>query len=310
MLYKGTFIFSLLIILLISSKRFIAQPYVPYSTVFNCQTEFDVDQVVQLLPPEILKKNGVKDITVWQYKNDTILFESSRNEFDSLGRCIRDFTFIIDYKKDWVYDEFNNVIEHFDSTSKRSRSHLVFTNIYNSQDKLSKSLSFYLPDSCEVCNFKNLNTLVTDNCRDTCLFQSIDFFYDSLNQCVKTNKQIYQARNNYYEKIESSYMYNSKGQMIQKNEFDSLKYFYSKNGRLKRCEKLSSNRKEIISYKYDKRGRLVNLNIKRDRYHSERIAFTYNEKELISTWQYYRVNKRQNGKIKAVFKRQLVYTFF
>ena len=274
----------------------------------NTPFQFGAGFVVQVIDQKIIQKNSVKDIIVWQYKNDSTQFESTKHTYDSTGRCISMFTFIIDYKVLWKYDNLNNVIEEYDSTNSKLRWHSLFAYSYDEKGNIIKRISHYLPDTCEICNYKTENKITADKCRDTCLSRSIDFTYDSQNRLIKIIEQVY-WKSSHYEKLEFTYTYDIKGRLIEKTEFDNWKYYYDSKGKLKRCEKLNSLNKvvENIVFKYDKKQRLKKQLTYSDKRWGELEEYIYNENNLISTWTCTRGSKKDNFRGKLVFKRNLIY---
>jgi hypothetical protein len=273
--------------------------------------QFDSDFVDQLIDPRTASKNRVKDITIWQYKEGSPAFRSTKHEYDSMGYCTRRFIFIIDHKELWKYDINHNVIELFDSARTEQNRHNTFTYFHDTRGRISKRLGYYFPDSCEFCNYKNEDYIASDTCRDTCLFQSLDFSYDGTDHLVQLVERVY-LKDDHYEKLVFSYTYDTKGRLIQSNEHDTWRYYYRSNDSMKRCERIAPPDRvlETVVLKFDKKQRLVSkLNAQNDDW-GEFEEYTYDEANLITRWTCYRGSRKDNFKRKLVFERRLSYSFY
>jgi hypothetical protein len=263
--------------------------------------------VDQFIRPEIIKGHKVKSVTIWQYKSNGEPFASTKNYFDSAGKCIKYFVYGINYKTSWSYDMKGNVSEMIDSGRATLRSHCIYIYMYDKQGLLIKKTSYSVSDTCRKCYYKKKDSMEPNPCPDSCIYNEIEFYYNDKNQLYDLVENTYNEI--ICEKIHFSFSYNNKNHLTERCEFDTYKYEYNRKGLIVKRETYSSSGRlnEITEFRYNKKGNLTKR-IKFDT-HSwyEREEITYSPNGLPLTYTNYRGSKNQK---KPNYKRYFVYEYY
>jgi hypothetical protein len=263
--------------------------------------------VDQFMQPEIIKEHKVKSVTTWQYKSNGEPFASTKNYFDSAGKCMKHFVYGINYKTLWNYDQKGNVNEMIDSGRVTLRSHCKYIYVYDKQGLLIKKTSYSVSDTGKNCYYKTKDSIDPNPCTDSCIYNEIEFYYNDKNQLYDLVESTYNEI--ICEKIHFSFLYNNKNHLTERCEFDTYKHEYNRKGLMVKRETYLPPRRlcEITKFKYNHKGNLVKKLTFDTHSWYDREEITYSRNGLPLTYTNYRGSKNQK---KPNFKRYFVYEYY
>jgi len=241
-----------------------------------------LDEMQSQIDINLKMANKVKSITTCPISGNSTLAQTSRLNYDTLGRIIGEFTYGIHYSTKIKYNSQENIIEKIDSTSRGIKSHCKFSYTYDSNGHITKMISYYLEDTCIECRYNDSLFLNSTICQDTCIFRVNTYQYDNKYNTINEVLHIYTFKE--YEKNETSYFYDKIDRLTYKEDrYYKWSYKYNKKGNLREIQKHlpSGEFSERTKLFYDYKNNLI-----------KKLVFNSYQLEFMEKYKYDKNNNR------------------